>query len=103
MPELRRLVASFPPLQIGFVPISGHVGFVVDEVALGQILSEYFGFPVQLAFHRLLHSHQHLSDGAGVIGQTVAAVPSGLSLTPWEKLKKNTPYTEPKNYLQLLL
>jgi hypothetical protein len=26
--------------------------------------------------------------GAGTTGQTVAAVPSGLSLTPWEKMKK---------------
>jgi hypothetical protein len=31
----------------------------------------------------LLHSHHHhLSSGCGTIGQTVAAVPSGLSLTP---------------------
>jgi hypothetical protein len=26
---------------------SGHVGFVVDKVTLGQVLSEYFGFPCQ--------------------------------------------------------
>jgi hypothetical protein len=24
---------------------SGHVGFVVDKVTLGQVFSEYFGFP----------------------------------------------------------
>jgi hypothetical protein len=24
---------------------SGHVGFVVEKVALGQVFSEYFGFP----------------------------------------------------------
>jgi hypothetical protein len=53
-------------------------------VALGQVFSEYFGFPCQFAFHRLLHNH-HLSSGAGTIGQTVAAVPSGLSLIPREK------------------
>jgi hypothetical protein len=35
-------------------------------------------------FHRFLNSY-HLSSGAGTIGQTVAAVPSGLSLIPWEK------------------
>jgi hypothetical protein len=61
----------------------------VDEVALGQIFSEYFGFPCQFAFHRLLHTHYHLSSGAGTIGETVAAVPSGLSLTPLEKYKKS--------------
>jgi hypothetical protein len=52
------------------------VRFVVDEVALGQVFSEYFGFP------RLLHIHHHLLSGAGMIGQIVADVPSGLILTP---------------------
>jgi hypothetical protein len=51
-------------------------------VALGQVFSEYFGFPCQFAFNRLLHNHHHLSSGAGTIGQTVADVPSGHSLTP---------------------
>jgi hypothetical protein len=41
-------------------PRSGHVGFVVHKVALGQVFSEYFSFPCQ-AFHRLLHTHHHLS------------------------------------------
>jgi hypothetical protein len=56
-------------------------GFVVDKVALGQVSSEYFGFPCQFAFHRLLHNHHHLSSVAAETGQTVAAVPSELSLT----------------------
>jgi hypothetical protein len=38
---LKRLVAGFP-LESG----SGHVGFVVDKVALGRVTSEYFHFPV---------------------------------------------------------
>jgi hypothetical protein len=57
------------------------VRFVVDNVALGQVFSEYFGFPCPFSFHRLLHTH-HLSSVAGTIGQLVADVPSGLSLTP---------------------
>jgi hypothetical protein len=61
------------------------MGFVVEKVALGQVFSEYFSFPYQFLFHRLLHTH-HLSSGAGTIGQIVADVPSGLSLTlPQEK------------------
>jgi hypothetical protein len=28
--------------------------FVVDKVALGQVLSEYFGFPCPSSFHQLL-------------------------------------------------
>jgi hypothetical protein len=34
------------------------VGFVVDKAALGQVFSEYFGFPCQ-SFHRFLHYHNH--------------------------------------------
>jgi hypothetical protein len=45
------------------------VGFVVDKVALGQVFSEYFGFPCQSSFHQLLHNHPHLSSGPGTIGQ----------------------------------
>jgi hypothetical protein len=61
----------------------------------GQVFSEYFGFPCQFAFHLMLHSHHHhLSSGAGTVGQTVAAVPGGLSLTPHgkEKVKLCTPW-----------
>jgi hypothetical protein len=35
------------------------VGFVVDKVALGQVFSEYFGFPCQSSFHYILHHHIH--------------------------------------------
>jgi hypothetical protein len=38
---------------------SGHVGFVVDKVALGQAFSEYFGFPCPSTFHQILHPHTH--------------------------------------------
>jgi hypothetical protein len=54
-----------------------HVGFVVDEAALGQVFSEYFGFPSQ-SFHQFLHK----SPGACVIGLLVAAVPSGPNYNP---------------------
>jgi hypothetical protein len=65
---------------------AARVGFVVDKVALGQDFSEYFGFTCQFAFHRLLHNHHHhQSPEAGKIGQIVAVVPSGLSLTAMRK------------------
>jgi hypothetical protein len=51
----------------------------VDKVTLGQVSSEYFGFRCKFSFHELLRTH--LSSGAGIIGQIVADVPSGLSLT----------------------
>jgi hypothetical protein len=68
-PWLKQLVAGFPPRRPGFEPGSSHVGFVVDKVALGQVFSEYFGFPCQSSFHRFLHNHPHLSSGACTIGQ----------------------------------
>jgi hypothetical protein len=69
------------------LPGSRHVGFVVDKVALGPVFSEYFCFPCQFSFHRLLHVHR-LSSRDGTIGQLVADVPSGLSLTPHQETKK---------------
>jgi hypothetical protein len=77
-------VSGFSTWQPGLEPRSDHMGFVVNKVAIRQVFSEYFGFPCQFAFHRLLHNHHHhhLSSGSGTIGQTVAAVPSGLSLNP---------------------
>jgi hypothetical protein len=53
-----------PTRRPGFEPSSGHAGFVVDKVELGQVLSEYFSFPCQFSFHRLLHTH-HILSGAG--------------------------------------
>jgi hypothetical protein len=53
----KRSDAGFPPRRPGFA--SGqHVGFVVDKAALGQVFSEYFGFPCQ-PFHQFLHYHNH--------------------------------------------
>jgi hypothetical protein len=51
--------SHFPTAAAGFEPGSGHVIFVVDNVALRQVFSEHFGFPCQFAFHRLLHNHHH--------------------------------------------
>jgi hypothetical protein len=49
--------AGFPQRRPGFEPRSGHVEFVVDKVAQGQVFSEYFGFPCQFSFHRMLYIH----------------------------------------------
>jgi hypothetical protein len=63
VPQLRRLVAFFPPRRPGFKPGSANVRFVVDKVALGQVFSEYFGFPCQSSFHQLVHNQNHLPSG----------------------------------------
>jgi hypothetical protein len=64
---------------------SGQEGFVVDKVALGQVFSEYFGFPCQSSFHQIMHLHNHL--GHVTLGQSVAEVPSGPSWTPPPNLR----------------
>jgi hypothetical protein len=94
VPYLRRLVAGFPPRRPGFDPRSGLVGFVVDKVALRQVFSEYFGFPCQFSFHRMLHTHHHLSSRAGTISQTVTDVLSGLYVAPTQESKKKLHFME---------
>jgi hypothetical protein len=71
------------------------VGFVVDNLALGQVSSGYFNFPCQFSFQRLLHLYHHPSTGAGTVGQLVADVPSELSLTPNQETQKRK--TGPNN------
>jgi hypothetical protein len=36
---------------------SGHVGFVMEKMAVGLIFFEYLGFPCQSSFHQILHPH----------------------------------------------
>jgi hypothetical protein len=55
---------------------------------LGQVFSEYFGFPCIFSFHRLLHIHRRLSSGEGTIGQLVTDVSNGLGLTPPKETKE---------------
>jgi hypothetical protein len=59
-----------------------YCGICAERSGIGQVFSEYFDFPCQSLFHQMLHNHRHLLSGAGTIGQIVAAVPSGLNLTP---------------------
>jgi hypothetical protein len=61
------------------------VGFVGEEVALGHVFSKYFGFPCQFAFHRLLHKSSSSVIWSWYNRPVVAAIPSGLSLTTWER------------------
>jgi hypothetical protein len=64
----------------------------IHQVALGQVFSEYFGFPCQSSFPQLLHNHPHLPFGACTIGQKW---PQYLvDLVPPNKKKKHT-WTSP--------
>jgi hypothetical protein len=47
---------SLPPSpSTEFSLTSSHVEFVVNKVALGRIVSKYFGFPRQSSFQQLFH------------------------------------------------
>jgi hypothetical protein len=53
VPQLRRLVAGFPPRQPGF-----DLGTGYEEVMVGNMgFSEKFGFPCQFSFHQLFYIH----------------------------------------------
>jgi hypothetical protein len=58
-------------------------GICGGQRGLVQGFSEYFGFPCQFSFHRLLHTH-HIPSGAGTVVQLVADVPSD-SVSPKPK------------------
>jgi hypothetical protein len=51
--------------------------FVMDKMALGQVFSEYFGFP-----------YNSSSNSLYIISQTVAEVPSGFILTPTQEAER---------------
>ena len=50
--QFERLVGGLLLRRFGFNPRPVLVGFMVNQIALGQILSEYFGFPMSLSFHQ---------------------------------------------------
>jgi hypothetical protein len=51
-------VRSWLPTATARVRVRAACGLLVDKAALGQVFSEYFGFPCQ-SFHRFLHYHNH--------------------------------------------
>jgi hypothetical protein len=71
-----KVVPYTPPLRPGFE--SGHVGFVVDISGTGAGFLRVLRFLLPFRIQPIVP----LLSGAGTIGRTVVAVPSGLSLTP---------------------
>jgi hypothetical protein len=57
---LSQAVSRWLPTAAAWVHVwVEYVAFVVDKVALGQVFSEYFGFPCQSSFHQFLLHHNH--------------------------------------------
>jgi hypothetical protein len=67
--DLRQLVICFPP---GY----GHVGHVVDNVALGRSVPNTSVSPVNSCFTEYSTLIMFYHPGAGTVGQAVADVPS---------------------------
>jgi hypothetical protein len=75
---IAQAVSRWLPTAAARLRVRGkHVRFVVDKVALGEVFSEYFGFPCQSSFHQFLLQHNHPG-----LAQLVAAVPRGPNWTP---------------------
>jgi hypothetical protein len=52
VPWLRRLAAGLSPRGIKIAPGSVHVGYVMGQIALGQVLTESFLSPLSTSFRR---------------------------------------------------
>jgi hypothetical protein len=88
--DIAQVVSRRLPTAAGRV--RAHVrscGICGGQSGSGVGFLEYFLFPYQCSFHRLLHTH--LSSGVSAIGQLVADVPSWLSVTPPQETKKKKP------------
>jgi hypothetical protein len=83
---MRRLVAGFPPRRPGFEPWSGHMGFVVDKVALAQLLFRVVLFPMPALIPPVAPYSSSIIR-VWYNGPVAAAVPNGLSLTPPQETK----------------
>jgi hypothetical protein len=64
------------------------VGFVVDKMALGTFISEYFGFLLPITVSPTVHVH--LSSGSGAVGPFEIAVQmNSVSPQSQTKIKKS--------------
>jgi hypothetical protein len=57
-----RLVDSLSPRKPWFASCSVHMGFVVNKVAVRQVFSDFFGFPLSTSFRRR-SSYSHVTWG----------------------------------------
>jgi hypothetical protein len=52
-------VSRWLPTMAAQVRVQAACGIYGGQMALGQVFSEYFGFPCQSSFHQFLHYHNH--------------------------------------------
>jgi hypothetical protein len=74
--------------------------FVVDKVASGQVLSEYFGFPCQnRSFYQLLHHHNHPGQLAEALRRDDHLQPTYLDLVT--EMKRRVSWRRPRPIIWL--
>jgi hypothetical protein len=88
-PQLRRLVVGFPPRQPGFEPGVWSCGICDGQSGAGAGSLRVLWFPLPTFIsHQLLHNLSSVIWGwYNTRRPVVAAVPSGLSLTPLRIVK----------------
>jgi hypothetical protein len=74
------LVTIFLLQWPGFDSTAGHVGFVVNKLALQKVFFEDFSLPCQFSFYQMFHTH--IPSGTGTVGQLMTYISSVLSLIP---------------------
>jgi hypothetical protein len=83
--ELGRVIAQavsrWLPTPSARILFRAACGVCDEQEAMGQVFSEYFGFPYQ-SFHQFLHHHNHPGGGGGTICLLVATVPCIPNWTP---------------------
>jgi hypothetical protein len=84
MPQIKWLVTSFPSRWPVFDLRSGHVGFVVDKVALGHILSTLVSSTILIPLTAPLTSSSIIRGWCN--RPNSGWVPSWFSLTPPQKI-----------------
>jgi hypothetical protein len=82
--DIAQAVSRWLPTAVGQLQVRvSSCEICSDQSGSGAGFLRVLRFPLPISILRLNHNHHHhLSSGAGTIGQTVGAVPNGLSLTP---------------------
>jgi hypothetical protein len=89
VPLLRLSFSGVPTRRSAFGLRSGSVGFAIGKVALGQVSSNYLGFPGQLSFYQLPHTHISCHLGCYKKNLIIVEVSSGLKSHPTMRKKRS--------------
>jgi hypothetical protein len=91
---LRRLVAGLSSQRPGFMPVSVHVGFVVDKMALGQVYLPTSLVPPVSIIPSVLNTHISSRELAtGPVEVTVQTQSHPIDMNNMKKAEANNNWT----------